>query len=354
MTESVKKGNGSVWMRLGLAGCSVLFTISFLEVIARIKSSRDDSAEINRVMEDRVPGGLAGDVKLGQVLMEDQDRFVMYRLRPRMSYRWLNQQVTINSRGFRSKEYAIQKPNGARRIIGSGDSVIWGWGVSDNETYLALLERKLNSGSNGGWQVINMGVPGYNTVMEVRWLEREGLQYGPDIVIINYVANDFDPPPFFKPRRSYYNLSRSFLAEMAHDSLLNILNKIGRKTAYASVTRRPEVSHLTGWPPFAKAMRKLAALAANNRFIVIIVALEGHMPQNVEQFCDRLGFLTCYPFDAYAVKHGTGNNINAFMKTSLYLSPEDPHPSSEGHALAADAIYAFMTTNGLLSRRSVE
>jgi len=62
--------------------------------------------------------------------------------------------ITTNSLGFRSEELDQNK----KQIIVLGDSVAWGYGVSDEETMPYLLEQKLQSLD---YQVSNLAVSGY-------------------------------------------------------------------------------------------------------------------------------------------------------------------------------------------------
>jgi hypothetical protein len=104
-------------------------------------------------------------------------------------YRW-----TTNSRGFRGgREYAVPKPAGVRRVLLLGDSFTFGLGVNDDQTYAALIERKLGGACGGSpLEVINAGVSAFSTSQEVVLLEREGLALDPELVIVGYFVNDAD------------------------------------------------------------------------------------------------------------------------------------------------------------------
>ena len=47
-----------------------------------------------------------------------------------------------NSHGFRVPEYTISRPPETFRIVILGDSFTWGWGVSDDETFVLVLKAK--------------------------------------------------------------------------------------------------------------------------------------------------------------------------------------------------------------------
>lgn len=70
---------------------------------------------------------------------------------------------------------------GAQTIVCLGDSFTYGPRVSRDESYPAQLERLLNKGTSGEWQVINAGMPAYNSTQarmyleKILWGERPGI-----------------------------------------------------------------------------------------------------------------------------------------------------------------------------------
>jgi len=95
--------------------------------------------------------------------------------------------VRINSRGYRGPEYAWDAP--ARfRILGLGDSFAFGFGVKEEDTYLARLERALAAGRV---EVINAGLAGMGPDNEARLLAADGPRLRPDLVLVGFfVGND--------------------------------------------------------------------------------------------------------------------------------------------------------------------
>lgn len=96
-------------------------------------------------------------------------------------------QVRINSRGYRGREYAWDAPAGFR-ILGLGDSFAFGFGVEEDDTYLARLERGLSA---RGAEVINAGLAGMGPDNEARLLAADGPGLRLDLVLVGfYVGND--------------------------------------------------------------------------------------------------------------------------------------------------------------------
>lgn len=126
------------------------------------------------------PGFYISDPELGQ------------RLAPNYDGWFAGVPVRINSFGFRdTRDYALAKGPNTFRILVLGDSVTFGHGAVWAATYPYLLEQRLKRWRPDiDWQVWNLGVPGYNTVQELKYLQRVGPRYAPDLVIVGFYEND--------------------------------------------------------------------------------------------------------------------------------------------------------------------
>ena len=100
--------------------------------------------------------------------------------------------TTINSAGWRGPEFSPEKMPGKTRILGVGDSFVFGKAVNDEETFLFKLEQKLNAEGNGNYETINAGVERINTVGALRrFKEKNMLGLAPDVVVLGFtVRND--------------------------------------------------------------------------------------------------------------------------------------------------------------------
>jgi hypothetical protein len=93
--------------------------------------------------------------------------------------------TTINSLGYRGREVAPRPDPGVTRVVLVGDSIAFGIGVSDHETFASQLD-------GGGVEAVNLAVEGYGPGQSLLRLEREGLALGPDVVVMNLcLDNDF-------------------------------------------------------------------------------------------------------------------------------------------------------------------
>ena len=69
--------------------------------------------------------------------------------------------VHINKYGYRGPSYSLDKPAGTKRIICLGGSNVFGFDLSDNETWPAYLEQELRQRFSANVEVWNGGVPAY-------------------------------------------------------------------------------------------------------------------------------------------------------------------------------------------------
>lgn len=98
--------------------------------------------------------------------------------------------VSINSVGLRDKEYLLEKKEDAYRIFVLGDSIAWGEGVHNEETFPEVMERLLNERHHvTEFEVFNLGLGGTSTDEQYQQLIRYG-DYSPDMVIIQSHPND--------------------------------------------------------------------------------------------------------------------------------------------------------------------
>ena len=82
-------------------------------------------------------------------------------------------------------------PSGDGGIAVVGDSHAMGWGVEDDETFSAIMERTLNR------PVYNLSVSSYETYRELLRLEKSPVLAHVDTIVIQYCDNDLQPNEFF-------------------------------------------------------------------------------------------------------------------------------------------------------------
>lgn len=128
------------------------------------------------------------------IYRKSDNPYLRYELIPKTE----SGKVSVNSAGFRGREYSPAKPAGTFRVIMLGDSETLSLMLPLEDTLPAQLENLLNQKSGGmRYEVLNFGVEGYNTFQELELLKAKGLEYNPDLVILNYVLNDPEPGEYY-------------------------------------------------------------------------------------------------------------------------------------------------------------
>jgi GDSL-like Lipase/Acylhydrolase len=101
--------------------------------------------------------------------------------------------VRINSDGFRDSEHTKTKPVNTFRIAILGDSFTEAMQLPFEQTYGFLLEQKLqqcNAFRGQRAEVINFGVSGYGTALELLTLRQKVWDYSPDVVLLAFTTHN--------------------------------------------------------------------------------------------------------------------------------------------------------------------
>jgi hypothetical protein len=175
---------------------------------------------------------------------------MLYELRPNLRGVYDGHRYASDRYGFREDApMTVTKPPGTRRIVGIGDSWMWGTGVDNGELYLDRLREML------GVEVVNTGVWGYNARQQVATLRWKGLLFSPDVVVVGLCGNDREYPTFLS-RQPYGKVGSSFL-----------WNELSRRLFGWS--KRPADNSMP-FSEFMDAYAELAGLAKTNGFRVVV------------------------------------------------------------------------------------
>ena len=99
--------------------------------------------------------------------------------------------VTINSKGFRGREFSEQKAPNIIRVVTLGASSTLGYFARDDETYPVYLEKLLNESLAGdSIEVINLGIPHLTVANIHALLINEALPLDPDVITFYEGNND--------------------------------------------------------------------------------------------------------------------------------------------------------------------
>ena len=162
------------------------------------------------------------------------DASLSYALRPGWSGRHetadFRVAVRVNELGMRGADRAQQKPAGAWRVLVLGDSYAFGWGVEETEAFPARLEARWQA-DGIPVEVLDAAVPGYAADQQWIVLRDRGFPLDPDLIVLASCQNDVEDLGLTRievdadrlPRRS--ESLRRFLGE---DGRMHYLNEAGR------------------------------------------------------------------------------------------------------------------------------
>jgi lysophospholipase L1-like esterase len=250
--------------------------------------------------------------------------------------------------GFREREIQGQTAPDEIRIVGLGDSVMFGWGVEIHDSYLRRVERELRKSPRfGSLTTVNCGVPGYNTAMEVAQFQEFGSKLDPDLVILHIINNDLQPPRFLSTRPRIFASKHSFLLEAILERRLPRSSKAlvdpGEIEKFDDRRHRDIASehlHLTGEDAFEAALDRLQSLTKGTPVLCVMLTRDGESWNFFAEAAERRGFVVVETSPLYSARLAQiiDRPDSTAWKSTYWLSENDPHPNAFGHELLARTI----------------
>jgi len=259
---------------------------------------------------------------------------VGHRHKPNAAAHLMGVDVAINRAGLRDDPVDMREET--LRVLMLGDSITFGWGVPQDETVSARLQRNLSLELNRTVDVVNAGVGNYNTAMEVAWFEDEGLGLDPDLVVLNLFINDAEPTPRHEPVRWWDRLFYSRV--ILFGGLDTVERSLFGGADWKAYYRNLYQDDVSGWVAMQNAVAHLAELCRDRDIPLVLV----DYPEMRE--------LSPYPFTDVVARYQTlaSENdvpfvsllpaIESEVPADLWVTPPDPHPNSYAAGLMADAL----------------
>ena len=252
-------------------------------------------------------------------------------------------EVSINKEGLRWDDRPIQKPEGKRRLLVLGDSVVFGWGVEQDKIFPAVLEELIRKDSPD-WEVVSAGAGSWNTRTEFEWLQKKGLAYQPDILLLCITSNDVDRtksihrtslveiPTNGKPTRSKIaSACQSIWNGIANTSYLcGFVQHLRQGRTSQSRYDNLLAAESPEWKDAETALREMHAICQKNN--VKLVATIYYAP-NSELFIKH--YTEC--LDDLGVAHTLTPDLGHFKNSRV-----DGHPNAEGHRVLAEHLWRFL------------
>lgn len=288
--------------------------------------------------------------------------------------------ITIDADGFRTCGAKVKDRN-AYTILALGDSHTFGMGVSDEATYPAQLERILCAKFGHPINVINGGIPAYNTAQALIYYKKIAKEVKPDLVLLGIVADDVQDICNYSVDNDGNLLAanvasgseqmtakrisviknmkqilkrHSFLVRVSTDRMPGLFIKLG-------IQKSALDEYLTNWSDRKllegefETLKGLKSLVERNDscLILIIFPLADQLIYN-RGFNDYQGKLLSFAKDeGIPALDLTDAYMPVFAKsknyTSLFIYNEG-HPNENGYRVVAEYIANYIIENKLIHR----
>jgi GDSL-like lipase/acylhydrolase family protein len=269
------------------------------------------------------------------VKLESKTPGVIEEHRPNVNALLMGVPVRTDEHGFRLPDPATETKRrpGDRVVAAVGDSVTFGWGAGEGETFPALLENLLRQRCSRPAVVHNAGIGNCNTSMELARYEKQVRQLHPAWVILGYSYNDAEPDavPSHNPFLWHSALLALTSARLERHS--GILSNYDLYYHGLYVDGRP------GWERTKQALAEFGALLRRDGIPgTLLLMPELHRPKDFGSFAEifhrvgeigrAAGFEVIDPSGAFPPGPGE----------SFWVSPEDAHPNVKGQTIYARAL----------------
>ena len=246
-------------------------------------------------------------------------------------------EIRLNSWGLRGPEVKPPQP-GERRILFLGGSITLGWGVPEEQTVEARLDKAMNAAGEPV-QVLNGGVGNYNAERYVSRFFKELSGLKPTDIVVHYFLRDAEDLP---PGGGNFLLRHSELAVTLWIAYHRLFDKQGE----ASLVDHYRKVYDPNAPGFKIARDKLRELAdyarANNIRLYFAMMPDVHnlidykfgfVHETMQKIAEQDGYKYV---DILPVMQG-------FPPEKLWAMPGDPHPNGFGHELMTRAILPVLS-----------
>jgi GDSL-like Lipase/Acylhydrolase family len=243
-----------------------------------------------------------------------------------------NVNIRLNEWGLRGGP--VEPTPGDRRILFLGGSIALGWGVPEEQTVEARLEKMLRD-QGGKVQVLNGGVGNYNADRYVSRYVKELAGLNPTDIVVLYFLRDAEDLP---PGGGNILLQHSELAVTLWIAYHRLFDKAGEQ----SLVDHYRAAYQENAPGFVLMQAKLKELAdhARSRQVRLYLA----MTPDVHNLIDyKFDFVHATMSRVAEAQGYTFVDLLPAMRgrppRALFAMPGDPHPNALGHQLMAEAIF---------------
>jgi len=150
-----------------------------------------------------------------------------------------NTVATIDPIGIRAPVPSVPRPEDVERILVLGDSSFFGYGIDDDETFSAHLDRLLD-----GTDTVNAAIPGYSTAQAQLLMDDVGWNLEPSLLLIGCFWSDTNFAPYSDADllQSRAAAGHAWMAKSALVRLLAGRLRMGGIVSWTRFDRLPEAT----------------------------------------------------------------------------------------------------------------
>ena len=251
--------------------------------------------------------------------------------------------ININSHGFRDTELEFKKKQNENRILVVGSSITMGWGVPFDSVFTQIVERKLNSNQDSIYfNIYNSGIGNYNTEKEFTLFKENFPEIAPNEVILHYYLNDAEILP---EGNANFLVKHSYVFALLYVRFKQLM-AINHSdfTTIGSYYLNLYDGDSQGWENTKLAILGFENLCKKNnvKFTVLVQPDLHNLTDESDQFkCHQIlrsffansNIAYIDLFSEYQKKFESNPN-------SIWVSPDDSHPNSQGHKIIANSLFA--------------
>ena len=309
------------------------------------------------------------------------DPILQFKLNPELDV--LGQK--LSRAGFRTHEFT-PKRQGVYRILALGDSCTFGqlqrgehYGYVSNPYPLVLEKLLAERVGPGGFEVLNVGIPGYNSYQGLMLLRGKLRDLDPDLITVRFGWNDLflsEAPPGQGP---YRESDRAWLVALEDLALRTSLYPFVRRLGFElrawrgqspdalrkAFVRQTQWSPTISLPDYEHNLRRIVEIGrARGAQVWLLTAPYNTTPskkaRNFVAFNNKIGF------DQLMAEHDRYNeatrtlgrelgvpviDMDAIYRDNqgvrLFVESDVLHPSQWGQTLEADVLYRALVARGI-------
>jgi lysophospholipase L1-like esterase len=250
-------------------------------------------------------------------------------------YLWQGHLHRYNRDRFRGPDWGPKRKDTCRIIV-LGDSLTYGYGVSEAQTYSSLIEQKLKT--HYRVEVLNLGVSGAQSENIVFLAHRFLPRYAPDVVLYGICLNDYLPSGVSEYMRyAWFRFAapsayRTRVAEIFWNGSIRLLMRWGMIRDFVQDALGASTIYAERFARDVAELNRFVTAAGRPPVLAMVVHQipdreEGLQLVSMTERIAREAGLIVVPAEDYLLKW-TG-------RKPLGVSPWEGHPSAEAHEMFA-------------------